>query len=112
MSHEIMKTEDGTFAMAYREGDALPWHAAETNPQTFARSASPQAVSDAARLGYQVQLVPNCRPDGSPIADSFHISRADDPATVLRAVRCRRLATRAEFQLVRIGRAYLRPARF
>jgi hypothetical protein len=26
MSHEIMKTEDGTFAMAYREGDALPWH--------------------------------------------------------------------------------------
>jgi hypothetical protein len=82
MSHEIMKTEDGTFAMAYREGDALPWHAAETNPQTFARSASPQAVSDAARLGYQVQLVPNCRPDGSPIADSFHISRVDDPATV------------------------------
>jgi hypothetical protein len=82
MSHEIMKTEDGTFAMAYREGDALPWHAAETNPQTFARSASPQAVIDAARLGYQVQLVPNCRPDGSPIADSFHISRVDDPATV------------------------------
>jgi hypothetical protein len=82
MSHEIMKTEDGTFAMAYREGDALPWHAAETNPQTFARFPTPEEVSDAARLGYEVQLVPNCRPDGSPIADSFHISRVDDPATV------------------------------
>ena len=82
MSHEIMKTEDGTFAMAYREGDALPWHAAETNPQTFARSPTPAEVSDAARLGYEVQLVPNCRPDGSPISDSFHISRADDPSTV------------------------------
>jgi hypothetical protein len=82
MSHEIMKTEDGTFAMAYREGDALPWHAAETNPQTFARSPTPAEVGDAARLGYQVQLVPNCRPDGSPIADSFHISRVDDPSTV------------------------------
>ena len=82
MSHEIMKTQDGTFAMAYREGDALPWHAAETNPQTFARFPTPQEVSDAARLGYEVQLVANCRPDGSPIADSFHISRVDDPATV------------------------------
>jgi len=77
MSHEIMQTEDGTFAMAYREGDALPWHAAETNPQTFARFPTPEEVSDAARLGYDVELVPNCRPDGSPIADSFHISRAE-----------------------------------
>jgi hypothetical protein len=32
MSHEIMKTEDGTFAMAYREGDALPWHARGDKP--------------------------------------------------------------------------------
>ena len=82
MTHEIMKTEDGTYAMAYREGDALPWHHAETNPQTFAPTAMPQEISDAARLGYDVQLVPNCRPDGSPIADSFHISCVDDPATV------------------------------
>ena len=82
MSHEIMKTEDGTFAMAYREGDALPWHAAETNPQTFVRFPTPEEVSDAARLGYDVELVPNCRPDGSPIADSFHISRVDDPKQV------------------------------
>ena len=82
MSHEILKTEDGTYAMAYREGDALPWHHAETNPQTFARFPTPEEVSDAARLGYDVQLVPNCRPDGSPISDSFHISRVDDPSTV------------------------------
>ena len=82
MSHEIMKTEDGTFAMAYRAGDALPWHAAETCPRTFAPNATPQEVSDAARLGYDVQLVPNCFPDGSPIPESFHISRVDDPTTV------------------------------
>jgi hypothetical protein len=83
MSHEMrMQTEDGTFAMAYREGDALPWHHAETNPQTFVRFPTPEEVSDAARLGYEVRLVPNCRPDGSPILDSFHISRVDDPATV------------------------------
>jgi hypothetical protein len=60
----------------------LPWHAAETNPQTFARFPTPAEVSDAARLGYEVQLVANCRPDGSPIADSFHISCVDDPSTV------------------------------
>jgi len=82
MSHEIMQTEDGTFAMAYREGDALPWHAAETNPQTFAPGSTPQEIADAARLNYEVELVPNCRPDGSPIADSFHISRVDDPQQV------------------------------
>ena len=82
MSHEIMKTEDGTFAMAYREGDALPWHHAETNPQTFARFPTPEEVSNAARLGYDVSLVANCRPDGSPIADSFHISRVGDPEQV------------------------------
>ena len=82
MSHEILETEDGTFAMAYREGDALPWHAAETNPQTFAPNATPHQISDAARLGYEVQLVPNCFPDGSPIPESFHISRVDEPQTV------------------------------
>jgi len=82
MSHEIMQTEDGTFAMAYREGDALPWHAAETNPQTFAPNATPQEISAAAKLGYEVQLVPNCFSDGSPIPESFHISKVDSPATV------------------------------
>ena len=67
MSHEIMQTEDGSFAMAYRAGDALPWHHRETN---------------AARLGYEVQLMPNCFADGTPIPDSFHISRTDSPHTV------------------------------
>ncbi len=82
MSHEILETADGTFAMAYREGDALPWHAAETNPQTFAPGATPQEISDAARLGYAVQLASNCFSDGSPIPESFHISRVDEPTTV------------------------------
>ena len=82
MSHEIMKTENGSFAMAYRFGDALPWHAGQTNPQTFAPNATPQEISDAARLGYEVQLMPNCFADGSPIPESFHISRVDSPTTV------------------------------
>ena len=82
MSHEIMKTEDGTFAMAYREGDALPWHASETSPQTFAPNATPQEISNAAQLGYEVQLVPNCFSDGSAIPESFHISKVDSPTTV------------------------------
>ena len=62
MSHEILQTEDGTFAMAYREGDALPWHASETHPQTFAPGASADEIMKAARLGYEVQVVPNCFP--------------------------------------------------
>mgnify|MGYP003148102752 CR=1 FL=1 len=82
MSHEILETADGTFAMAYREGDARPWHASQTNPQTFAPGATPQEISDAARLGYEVQLAPNCFLDGSPIPESFHISRVDEPTTV------------------------------
>ena len=82
MSHEILQTEDGTFAMAYREGDALPWHASETHPQTFAPGASADEIMKAARLDYDVQVVPNCFPSGAPIADSFHISRVDDPGTI------------------------------
>ena len=82
MSHEIMQTEDGTFAMAYRAGDAQPWHAAETNPQTFQPGATPLEIAEAARRGFEVQLVPNCFPDGTPIPDSFHISRVDSPRTV------------------------------
>ena len=82
MSHEIMKTEDGTFAMAYRAGDALPWHAAETCPQVFQPGASSLEISEAARLNYEVQLVPNCFADGTAIPDSFHISRKDSFQTV------------------------------
>jgi hypothetical protein len=32
---------------------------------------------DAARLNYEVELFPNCRPTGEPIEDSFHIARTD-----------------------------------
>jgi phage/plasmid-like protein (TIGR03299 family) len=82
MAHEILETEDGTFAMAYRAGDPVPWHSPETNPQTFAAGATPQEIMAAARLDYAVQLVPNCFPDGSPIPESFHISRVDNPTQV------------------------------
>lgn len=82
MSHEILETADGTFAMAYRLGDPVPWHASETNPQTFVPGATPQEIMVAARLDYDVQLVPNCFPDGTSIPDSFHISRVDSPSTV------------------------------
>ena len=50
MAHEILETEDGTFAMAYREGDALPWHSSQTNPQTFAAGATSPEFMAAARL--------------------------------------------------------------
>jgi len=82
MSHEILKTADGTFAMAYRLGDPLPWHHQQTNPQTFEPGASPHDVMNAARLDYDVQLTPNCFSDGTPIPDSYHISRVDDPRMV------------------------------
>ena len=82
MSHEIMKTADGSFAMAYRAGDALPWHHRETNPQVFQPGATPLEIAEAARLNYEVQLMPNCFSDGTPIPDSFHISRTDSPTTV------------------------------
>lgn len=82
MAHEILETEDGTFAMAYRAGDPVPWHSPETNPQTFVPFSTPQEIMSAARLNYEVQVVPNCFPDGTPIPESFHISRVDDPTQV------------------------------
>jgi hypothetical protein len=77
MSHEILQTQDGTFAMAYRAGDPVPWHAPETDPQTFEPGAAPEIILDAARLNYEVDLFPNCRPTGEAIEDSFHIARTD-----------------------------------
>jgi hypothetical protein len=82
VAHELLQDADGRFAMAYRAGDELPWHARETFPQTFEPGASPTEIADAALLNYDVQLAPNCFADGSPIPDSFHISRVDDPTTV------------------------------
>ena len=82
MTHEILETADGTFAMAYREGDALPWHSAETNPQTFVPGATPLEIMEAARLDYEVAVVPNCFPTGQPIPDSYHISKVEDSEVV------------------------------
>jgi len=83
MSHEIMQTENGQFAMAYREGDPVPWHAGETNPQTFVAGASPAEIMQAARLDYTVGVYANHRPNGQPIPDSFHIAMEGEPFTVL-----------------------------
>ena len=77
MAHELDVSADGTVAMAYRIGDAAPWHAAETNPQTVAVGASIDDWADAAGLRYTVDVAPNCKPDGTPIADSYHIARSD-----------------------------------
>jgi len=82
MAHEIMQTEEGRFAMAYRAGDDLPWHHRETNPQTFAPGASPAEIMQAACLDYQVQVVPNYFSDGTKIPDSNHISRVDNPKQI------------------------------
>ena len=82
MAHEIMQTEEGRFAMAYRAGDDLPWHHRETNPQTFAPGASPAEIMQAACLDYQVQVVPNYFSDGTKIPDSNHISRVDNPRQI------------------------------
>jgi hypothetical protein len=82
VAHELLQDADGRFAMAYRAGDKLPWHSRMTNPQTFESGASPSEIAEAALLDYDVQLVPNCFPNGEPIADSFHISRVDQPTTV------------------------------
>lgn len=82
MTHEILETADGTFAMAYRLGDSAPWHSAETNPQTFVPNATPHEIMAAARLDYEVAVVPNCFPNGQPIPDSYHISKVEDSEVV------------------------------
>jgi len=77
MSHELATQEDGRTAMAYRETDAAPWHAPETNPQTVAPHASIETWADAAGLNFEVACRPNHRTDGTPIPDSFYIERTD-----------------------------------
>lgn len=78
MSHELATQTDGRIAMAYRESDAAPWHAPETNPQTVAPHASIETWADAAGLNYEVACRPNHRADGTPIPDSFYIERTDN----------------------------------
>jgi phage/plasmid-like protein (TIGR03299 family) len=80
MAHELDFAADGTVAMAFRIGDPVPWHAAETNPQTVEVGASIEDWAIAAGLDYSVEIAPNCKPDGSPIGDSYHIARTDTGA--------------------------------
>jgi phage/plasmid-like protein (TIGR03299 family) len=64
--------------MAYRAGDAAPWHAPETNPQIVEAGASIDTWAEAAGLNYTVECRPNHRTDGTPIPDSFYIERTDN----------------------------------
>jgi phage/plasmid-like protein (TIGR03299 family) len=77
MAHELATQIDGRIAMAYREGDAAPWHALETSPQVVPAGAPLEIWADAAGLNYEVACRPNHRADGTPIADSFYIERTD-----------------------------------
>jgi len=78
MAHELATQADGTIAMAYRAGDAAPWHAPETNPQIVEAGASIDTWAEAAGLNYTVECRPNHRTDGTPIPDSFYIERTDN----------------------------------
>ena len=78
MSHELSTQENGTIAMAYRAGDAAPWHAAETCPQIVEAGASIDTWAEAAGLNYNVECRPNHRTDGTAIPDSFYIERTDN----------------------------------
>jgi phage/plasmid-like protein (TIGR03299 family) len=78
MAHELATQENGTIAMAYRAGDAAPWHAPETHPQIVAPGASIDTWAEAAGLNYTVECRPNHRTDGTPIPDSFYIERTDN----------------------------------
>ena len=78
MAHELATQEDGTIAMAYRAGDAAPWHAAETMPQIVEAGASIDTWAEAAGLNYTVECRPNHRTDGTAIPDSFYIERTDN----------------------------------
>jgi len=87
MAHELATQENGTIAMAYRETDAAPWHAPETNPQTVAPHASIETWAEAAGLNFKVDCQPNYRyrRDAKPdekafvaIPDSYNIHRTDN----------------------------------
>jgi phage/plasmid-like protein (TIGR03299 family) len=87
MSHELATQEDGSIAMAYRAGDAAPWHATETNPQIVEAGASIDTWAEAAGLNYDVECKPNYRYRRDPktgavdyvaIPDSHNIHRTDN----------------------------------
>ena len=76
MSHELAFV-NGAVCMAYLEGDEAPWHAKETNPNTFPAGAPIGQIAEAAGLDYSVALYPNHRVDGSRIDDSHYIAIDD-----------------------------------
>jgi len=78
MGHELATQLDGRIAMAYRERDALPWHAGETNPQIIPTGAPIEQWGIEAGLNYRVQVTPNHRADGTPIDESYYIERTDN----------------------------------
>lgn len=86
MSHELYILEDGSYPIAYLAGDNPPWHAAETNPQIVPADSSIDIWMESARLNFEIGLFPNCRANGEPIEDSFHIARSDTGAIVGRFV--------------------------
>ena len=116
MSHEIMKTADGTFAMAYREGDALPWHAGETNPQGGLLRLATQRRKKLATPHVWVMRSSLSRiafPDGSDIPESFHISRVDNskpwgaPSDVFGRFVAGDWQAGTKFGFARLGGAYI-----
>ena len=76
MSHELAFVNNQV-CMAYLEGDEAPWHAKETNPNTFPAGAPISQIAEAAGLNYRVALYPNHRVDGSRIDDSHYIAIDD-----------------------------------
>jgi len=76
MSHELAFVNNQV-CMAYLEGDDAPWHAKETNPNTFPAGAPISQIAEAAGLNYRVALYPNHRVDGSRINDSHYIAIDD-----------------------------------
>jgi phage/plasmid-like protein (TIGR03299 family) len=82
MAHELDFSADGRVAMAYLNGDQPPWHANETRPQVVDPGADIDVWAEAAGLDYQIEVLPNCKADGTAIDDSFHIARTDTGAVV------------------------------
>ena len=76
MSHQLAFVNNQV-CMAYLEGDKAPWHAKETNPNTFPAGAPISQIAEAAGLNYRVALYPNHRIDGSRINDSHYIAIDD-----------------------------------
>jgi len=76
MAHNLAFVDDRV-CMAYRAGDKEPWHTLITNPQTFPAGAPISQIAVAGGFNFSVALFPNCRANGSQIADSHYIAIDD-----------------------------------